>query len=221
MDRLVPAFQATLFDPALGSLCADMAELGIDGLLEGSVMGDIPIVGLLVGVGKLAQNVRDRNLLRQTLKFINTFNEKTVTPEKKEAYQRRLLDDPKFAEEELGRVLILLDANVELKKSELLARFYRAYIEERIDWERFCELSDVTARLFTSDLELLDAVRSGGVSDTTQCASYQADRLIALGLVDATVRSLVISGQGEGKTVRNIGLSELGEIFCELGKGAG
>lgn len=76
MDKLVPAFETTLFDPTLSDACSDMAELGIDSLLDDGVFKSIPVVSLLIGVGKTAQNIHDRNLLKQTIKFINTFNEK-------------------------------------------------------------------------------------------------------------------------------------------------
>jgi len=218
MDKLVPAFQTTLFDPSLSDLCTEMAELGIDSLLDEGVFKSIPIVGLLVGVGKTAQNVHDRNLLKQTVKFINTFNEKTITDKKREAYKERLCNNPKFAEEELGRVLILLNANVDLKKSELLAKFYRAYVDEKINWEMFCELSDVTTRMFISDMALLYAIHTGRISDTTQCQDYQADRLIALGLLNSSVKSMAIGSCGNSRTQRYVTVSILGNIFCELGK---
>ena len=76
MDKLVPAFETTLFDPTLSDACSDMAELGIDSLLDDGIFKSIPVVSLLVGVGKTAQNIHDRNLLKQTIKFINTFNDK-------------------------------------------------------------------------------------------------------------------------------------------------
>ena len=50
-----------------------MAELGIDSLLDDGVFKSVPIVSVLVGIGKTAQNLHDRNLLKQTIKFINTF----------------------------------------------------------------------------------------------------------------------------------------------------
>jgi hypothetical protein len=34
MDKIVPAFESTLFDPTLSDACIDMAELGIDSLLD-------------------------------------------------------------------------------------------------------------------------------------------------------------------------------------------
>lgn len=123
MDKIVPAFETTLLDSTLSDACIDMAELGIDSLLDDGVFKSIPIVSVLVGIGKTAQNLHDRNLLKQTIKFINTFNEKSITPDKLQKYKKHLRNNPKFAEEELGRVLIVLNSNVDLKKSEILARF--------------------------------------------------------------------------------------------------
>ena len=56
----------------------------------------------MVGLGKTAQNIHDRNLLKQTIKFINTFNEKSISTQKVEKYKNHLDSNPKYAEEELG-----------------------------------------------------------------------------------------------------------------------
>lgn len=37
MDKIVPAFETTLFDSTLSDACVDMAELGIDSLLDDGV----------------------------------------------------------------------------------------------------------------------------------------------------------------------------------------
>ena len=89
MDKLVPAFETTLFDPTLSDACSDMAELGIDSLLDDGVFKSIPVVSLLIGVGKTAQNIHDRNLLKQTIKFINTFNKKSISQEKINKYRKK------------------------------------------------------------------------------------------------------------------------------------
>ena len=73
MDKIVPAFETTLFDNTLSDACLDIAELGIDGLLDEGIFRSIPIVSILVGAGKTAQNIYERNLLRQTIKFINNW----------------------------------------------------------------------------------------------------------------------------------------------------
>jgi len=216
MDKIIPAFETTLFDSTLSDACVDMAEMGIDSLLDDGVFKGIPVVSLLIGVGKTAQNIHDRNLLKQTIKFINTFNEKSISSAKIEKYRQKIKDNPQFAEEELGRVIILLNSNVELKKSELLAKFYRSYVNEEIDWSLFCELSDITSRLFISDLQLLYAVHRGQISDTSQCPVYKADRLIALGLLDSAMKSMRIGSVSGSNTQRYIQVNELGKIYCNI-----
>ena len=218
MDKIVPAFETTLFDSTLSDACVDMAELGIDSLLDDGVFKSVPIVSVLVGLGKTAQNLHDRNLLKQTIKFINTFNEKSITPAKLQKYKERIYNNPKFAEEELGRVLIILNPNVDLKKSEILARFYRAYVEEQINWDTFCELSEVISRMFVSDIKLLFAVYNKRVSDTSQCPVYQADRLIALGLLDSAMKSMSIGSVSSSHTQRYIQTNQRGNTFCDLSK---
>ncbi|MDD2979826.1 MAG: hypothetical protein PHN80_07630 [Hespellia sp.] len=216
MDKIIPAFETTLFDSTLSDACADITELGIDSLLDDGVFKSIPVVSLLVGVGKTAQNIHDRNLLKQTIKFINSFNEKSIDPQKLVKHKNKLQTNPRFAEEELGRVIILLNSNVEIKKSDLLAKFYRAYVNEEIDWSTFCEFSDITSRLFISDLDVLYKVANGQISDTSQCTVYKADRLIALGLLDSAMKSMSISSVSGSQTQRYIQVNSLGQLYCQL-----
>ena len=216
MDKIIPAFETTLFDPSLTDTFVDIAELGIDSVLDDGLLKNIPIANLLIGIGKTAQNIHDRNLLRHTLKFIITFQEKTISPAKLKKYRDKLLNNPHFAEEELGRVIILLNSNIDIKKSELLAKFYRAYVNEEINWATFCELSDITSRLFISDLQLLYEINAGHITDTTQCPAYKADRLISLGLLNYSMKSIIQSTTRGSKTDRFIRINELGNLFCSI-----
>lgn len=212
MDKIVPVFESTLFDPTLRDACTDIAELGIDSLLEETeLLKNIPILNTLVGIGKTAQNIYDRNLAKQTVKFISTFNEKSISPEKLEKHKKRLDSNPKFAEEELERVIILLNSYVDSKKSELLAKFYRSYVNEEIDWPSFCEFSDITSRLFISNLHVLLDIYENKKSDTNQCKSYQADRLIALGLLDFTMKPTLGT-----ISQRHFRINNLGKSFCRI-----
>ena len=104
-----------------------------------------------------------------------------------------------------------------IKKSEILARFYRAYVEELISWEKFCELSDVTSRLFIADIKLLLSVHNKEVSDTSQCIGYQAERLMALGLLNSAMKTMTIGSASGGNTQKYIQVNELGNLFCQLG----
>ena len=106
MDKIVPAFEISLFDETLSSACLEMTEFGIDSVLDDGIFKGIPIVSLLIGVGKTAQNIYDRNLLRQTIKFINTFNAHKLSSEKLDNHRKKLNSSPQFAEEELGKTIV-------------------------------------------------------------------------------------------------------------------
>lgn len=216
MDKIVPAFEISLFDETLSSACIEMSELGIDSLLDDGIFKSIPIVNVLVGVGKTAQNIYDRNLLRQTIKFINTFNEHKIPLKKLEKHREKLNSNPKFAEEELGRVIIALNSNVEIQKSVLLAKFYRAYINEQISWNQYCEFSEINSRLFISDLELLYAIDRKEITDTSCCQVYQAERLISLGLLDSAMKSMSIGSNTSSHTERYVNTNPLGNLFCQI-----
>ena len=50
MDKIVPAFETTLFDPTLSDACSELAEMGIDSLLDEGICKSV--VSLLIGIGK-------------------------------------------------------------------------------------------------------------------------------------------------------------------------
>ena len=216
MDKIVPAFEISLFDETLSSACLEMTEFGIDSVLDDGIFKGIPIVSLLIGVGKTAQNIYDRNLLRQTIKFINTFNTHKLPSEKLDKHRKKLNSNPQFAEEELGRVIIMLNANVETQKSALLAKFYRAYIDEKITWENYCEFSDIISRIFITDLSLLYAIYRKEITDTDSCPVYQADRLISLGLLQSATKSMTIGSNTGSHTERYLNTNSLSNTFCEI-----
>lgn len=95
MDELVPVFEDSLFGSSIADVGIEFAELGIDSILSDGVLKEIPIVGTIVGVGKLAHNVHDRNLLRQTLSFINEFNKGSLNPDKIENIEKNYMIIPR------------------------------------------------------------------------------------------------------------------------------
>lgn len=215
MDKVISAFEVSLLEPVCNPLL-ECAELGIDSILENEGLKSIPVVSTVIGIGKIGQNIHDRNLLKQTLNFIKTFNEGSINHKKLEKYKERINEKSRYAEDELGRVLILLNNTIDVKKSQLLAKIFKAYVEEVINWEQFCEISDVINRLFISDLELLLKIYNNQVNDTTQCIRYKSDRLTSLGLINLETRSMVIGSEGNSQTDKYISISDLGNRFCSL-----
>ena len=182
MDKLIPAFETSLFDSNLTDLANDAVEFGIDSLLDDGIFKDIPIVSTIVGVAKTAQNIYDRNLLSQTAAFITEFNSGTIDLNKLHKYRQKIDNDPKCAEKELSRVLILLNSTIDLEKSKILAKLYKAYISEEILWDDFCELTEALNRLFTVDINLLITLYQDSAYIVPESRQYQIERLVSQGL---------------------------------------
>lgn len=216
LDEIIPAFETTLFDPAFTDVCLEIAEAGMDSVVDNPLLNSIPFASILLGVGKTAKNFHDRNLLKQTAQFINAFNCGNISEQKLVKYREKFNKNPQKAEEELGRVLTLLDRNIELKKSKILGHFYRSYVNEDIKWDQFCELSDVNEKLFISDIQLLRQISNKEITQTNQCKMYRVERLNAVGLVNTATNSITISDRG-GATNKMIEVSELGSLFCQYG----
>lgn len=209
MDKLVTDFKDSLFNSTLKDVAVDVTELGIDSILDNDLLKSLPIAKTLIGIGNFAQNLHDRNLLKQTAIFIDAFNNQTISPEKLKKHIQKLNDNPIFGEEELGRVLTILNSTLDSLKSELLAKFYRAYINELLSWDNFCEYSDIISRVFISDLPIIIDIYKHKITETKQCKGYQIQRLEALGLLDTTVSSIA-----SNTTDYYVKTNHLGNVFC-------
>lgn len=212
--ELIFSFEESLFDDKVKDLTSDIVEIGLDSCLEDGIFKDIPIVGMITKVGNIAQKIYDRHLLKQTLIFINELNNQEISQQKIDNYIKELKSNPKKASEELGRVLLLLNRNIEVIKSKILAQFFLAYIKEAISWEKFVELTEVLDRMYSTDFNLLKRIALGDNVKYSD-GGYSAERLMSMGLF-ANPLSTVQKGDlivAPGQT--NLNLSNLGKTFCQ------
>lgn len=189
MDKIIPSFQKSLFDSSK-EIISDLLEVGIDSVLDEGIFKDIPLVGLLIGIKNTAQNLHDRNLLRQTLQFIKEFNDETIDIKRLEKYKNNICNNPHKAEEELGRVLLILNSTIELEKSKMLANLFKNYILEIISWDEFCEFSEIINMMLINDINYLKMIYIGKIKDTVGYPLYPFGRLESLGLINTAQKGL-------------------------------
>lgn len=218
MDKIVPSFQESLFDGSKDFI-EDIVEVGIDSVLDEGLLKDIPIVGFLVGTKNVIQNLQDRNLLNQTLQFIKEFNSGKIEKEKIEKYKKKLIDS-KQAEKELGRVLLILNSNIDIEKSKMLARLFRNYIDEKINWDEFCEFSEIIKNMFLSDINFFKNIYCGKIKDTVNYPLYPFDRLVSLGLINTSPKGVYpIDPEGSySRQDKFVSISKIGGKFYESTK---
>lgn len=215
MDDVTDAFGKSLFNTA-EDILPDLAEMGVDQFFADGILKEIPIVKALYAVAKVGYNVKERNLLKQTLYMIEALRNKVTNPKKIEKYQLHLRDNPQYAEKELGRVLIILDQTIDVEKSQILGVLYGAFVNEEISWEIFCELTEITRRMFLRDFAFMKRLAYGAPLEAgvKPAELISASRLVSVGVVIEGSQSFL-------KTIaeierRTYSLSDIGRVYLAL-----
>ena len=147
MEKLIPAFEQSVFNNIFTDSIVDIAEVGIDSILKDGLLKNLPIINILLGTTRTVKNIYERNMLKNTALFLNELNAQKIDTVKLQAFKERIADES-VKEQELGRVLILLNQYVDNIKSVILGKLFFKYVNQEYDWDKFCELSDTLNRLF-------------------------------------------------------------------------
>lgn len=216
MDKLTNDFEKSLFNDSI-DIIGDYMEIGIDSFIEEGILSEVPIIKSIVSVLKMGKNVHDRNLLKQTLTFIKEFNSRNISKDKLVAYKSAIENNPKKGEEELGRVLILLNNYIDTEKSIMLARLYRAYINKIINWNEFCEFSEIINRLFIQDIQILKGIKDRNIDIMNNHEDeFRIERLYSLGLIGLSFNPVTYDDLKNGHINSGRNISPLGRKLCEI-----
>ena len=194
------------------SISLDGIESLTDIILSNEIIEKIPIANVASAIIKTGEMIYNKNLLKQTTNFIESLNGQEVSKEKLEKYRKKFLND------ELERVLLYLNKNIDIEKSRLLAKFYVAYVNEEIKWEKFCEFASVINQIFIDDLTIIYNIYKDEPVKVVIYESYKISRLMAIGLLSNYSGAITVQELSSGKTgVREIyEKNELGELFVKI-----
>lgn len=203
---IIPSFMDSLFRDSTDIL-KEYGEIAIDTILGQGLISDIPIVNTVTAICKTGLNIKEQNYLRQTLAFIKGFNSGNMEQSKIDEYREKLISDKIRAERELGRVVVILDSTIEQEQSEVLGRFYKAYIWGNYDWDMFRQLSAANQKLFYNDYETLSFINYETICSEkiTPLQRSSIERLQAVGLVLA-----------DGEIATTVGTSALNKYWYYL-----
>jgi hypothetical protein len=201
------------------SIATNLLEIGLDSIMEEGLLKEVPILSTVVSLFKIGQSIKDRHQIKKLLNFIVALNNGIIDEEKREYYKNVVKDDPQKRKKELEYILISIDRYINSNKAQLLAKFYLAYLDQKIDWNFFAKASEILDRFLPGDYDTLQE-RSWTAIDDIQ-VSDSLIRLMSLGLVivhnnssnynyviDSSI-SIPISKR------KDYELTELGENFLE------
>lgn len=215
MEKLLPAFKDSLFmnfsEPSV-----DWLEDTLDSLINNEAVENIPILKTVMGLSKTGAAIHERNLMRQTIAFLLGLKNGSLTEEQIAAYRKKVFKNQKRTLQELERILIVLNQQIDVQHSQILGLFYRAYVDQKIDWNTFCELDEINRRMFTSDYDVLFNSELFEETETQHTDRYRIDRLASLGLLQPLEGKQTWGDVLDGTTKYE--LSPIGEVFYQYGE---
>ncbi len=151
---LAVALEDTLAENTL-DIISDIAEVGLDAVLDDGLLKDIPIISTAVSLFKIGKTIHDRVYVKQLGVFIDEIKKHTVNEEKRQKYINKIRENEAFRNKELEYLLAIIARYIGYEKPRMLAKTYRAYLEERISWEELALFSEIIDRLLQGDYKTL------------------------------------------------------------------
>lgn len=219
MKNIIPSFRESLFTDNTDILI-DISEYTIDNFIEVSdTLTDFPIIKTIASVLKCSHNIYDRNLLKNTLIFIQELNSGEINRDTYITYKTTLEHNPNKCEKELGRAILILNNIIDVNKSIMLARLYKAYINKNLNWEEFCEYSEIINRIFLEDITLLKDIYNGNITyiSETNGETYRIYRLNSIGIINIGLDKITVAVLNGSSTLKQlVSINDVGKKFLEI-----
>ena len=179
---LVDSWVETIAKRDLTDVLANLSEVGLDTITENEIIKEIPVVSTVVSVYKIGHTLRERAYLKKLYVFLREIENGEVGEEEIERYLQRITKNKHNAQNELEYVLALLDRILSEQKTKLFAKLYLAYVVQDIDWNMFCQISELIDRFLPGDVDCLNQTVLNNDS-RSELASVALQRLQGLGVV--------------------------------------
>lgn len=200
------------------SISLDGIESLTDIILKNEIIEKVPIANIASAIIKTGEMIYNKNLFRQTVSFIESLNKQEISKEKVEKYKEKVFKNEKRESEEIERVLLYLNKNIDTEKSRLLAKFYASYVNQEINWNKFCEFATIINQIFIEDLQIIYDIYKDEETKVVIYENYKISRLMSTGLLSNYSGVITVQELANGKSgVRNIyEKNVLGELFVKI-----
>ncbi len=125
----------------LSALAADLAEVGLDAVLDDGLAKDIPVVGTLMKMYRIGITLHNRLFAKKLLRFLAGLAD--VPLHQRQEQLARLTVDVNERQKVGETLLLLLDRMNDIEKPVMMANAFKAFLEERIDFQQFRQLAYV------------------------------------------------------------------------------
>lgn len=151
ISKLSNSLERTLKDSDLHNLTEEVGEVALDSLLEEGVLKDIPIIGMISGLTKTALNIQDQLFLKKIIRFLTEL--RNIDPKERNRLISKIDDSEKFDIKVGEKLLYIIDKCDDHISSKYLAKLFKAFLKEEINYSEFLRGAVIIQNIFTEDLK--------------------------------------------------------------------
>ena len=150
LKKLTNSLDKTLKDSDLHNVTAGLSEVLIDSLIEDGIAKDIPIIGTIVGLGKVALGIRERLFLKKIIYFISELKE--IPTIKRHKMIDKIDSSQKYRIKVGEKLLYIIEKCEDHEKSKIIAYLFSAFIEGMLTYDEFLRSASVVEKIIPEDL---------------------------------------------------------------------
>lgn len=180
LNEISNSLESTLKDTDLQSVTIDLAETFTDSFLHDGILKEIPIIGTIVGLGKTGLKIKDQLFLKKIIYFINEI--KNIPAEKREAIITKIDESEQFRIKIGEKLMYIIDKTDDHEKSQTIGRLFKAFLEEKIDYDSFLRCALIVEKTMIDDLDwfVTNTWETGTIEDTGDYINWGVFEMIPL-----------------------------------------
>ncbi len=176
------SFIKTVGDNGAKDILSEIGEITIDSVVNNEAINQIPIIGTLRSLYKITTSVSDYLFIQKLLKFFQELGE--ISGEEKENMKKKIQSDTKYRNKVGDHLLEIINKIDDTDKPKLIAKLFRAYIDNKIDLNEFFKYSQIINKSFLPDLFNINKYLSGETVTIEESSS-----LLSLGLIEVKTKT--------------------------------
>lgn len=131
----------------------DLTEAFLDTQISDELLGNIPLLGLIVKLKNFGYSISDYYFIKKLQKFVFHLDE--VSTVERDEFFRKLSEDSVHQAKVNDNLLLLLNASDDIEKPSLIGVVFSAYVRGAVSYEHFMQFSSAVNSLNSYQIKLL------------------------------------------------------------------
>ena len=144
-----------MFCQEISGLGIDMADVGLDSIIDNPTLKEIPIIKYIQSIAKITLSVRDAFEAKKQMVFLQQINNGAAVEKAIEKRRIAYQNGDSWFYREIENTIIYLSRHARIEKVKLQAKLYLDYINSIISEEKYYECLDVLDILLIGDIPVL------------------------------------------------------------------